>query len=127
MLEKGLELMRAWKFKYRTVAFTWIKTNRKNGGIYHGLGHWTAGNAELVLLGKRGSPKRVTRNIKQIVMAPVSRHSAKPLIIKEKIVELMGNKKRIEIFAREKTPGWTSLGLGIDGVDIRESIKKLIK
>ena len=122
MLEQGLDVMKSWGFKYRTCAFTWVKTNRKNGGIYHGLGHWTAGNAELCLLGRRGAPKRVVKNIKQIVMSPVSRHSAKPPEIRDKIVELMGDVPRIELFARTVTPGWDAIGFDIDGKDIREVI-----
>lgn len=124
MLEKGLEVMKSWGFKYRCCAFTWVKTNRKNGGIYHGLGHYTAGNAELCLLGKKGRLERITKNIKQIVMSPVTRHSAKPPEVREKIVQLFGDLPRVELFARDKTDGWTAIGNEIDGKDIRDVLKK---
>jgi N6-adenosine-specific RNA methylase IME4 len=45
---------------------------------------------------------------------------------KKRIVELVGNLPRIELFARKKTEGWDSIGYDIDGVDIKESLNKLI-
>jgi N6-adenosine-specific RNA methylase IME4 len=126
-LPQALEVMKAWGFTYTTCAFVWIKTNPKNGGIYSGLGHWTCGNGDLVLLGKRGKLRRATTGIKQIVMAPVGRHSAKPDEVRERIVHLMGpDKKRIELFARKCYPGWDCLGNEIDGKDIRQALAALI-
>lgn len=122
-LAKGIELMEAWGFKYRTCAFTWVKTNRKNGEVYHGLGHYTASNAELCLLGRRGRLDRVTKNIKQIVMSPVTKHSAKPPEVRDKIVSLFGELPRIELFARERVDGWDAVGFDLDGKDIREVLK----
>lgn len=91
----------AWGFVYTTVAFTWIKTNPKNDRIYSGLGHWTNGNAELCLLCKRGCPKRIAKNVKQIQLHSCGRHSEKPSGIRDEIVKLMGDLPRIELFARE--------------------------
>ena len=101
MLTEALQVMNAWGFQYRTVAFVWVKLNPSGAGIYSGLGHWTNQNAELVLFGKRGHPKRQSRSIKQIIMAPRGRHSAKPPEIRDRIVELMGDLPRIELFARK--------------------------
>ena len=33
---------------------------------------------------------------------------------------------RLELFARQKTEGWTSIGNDIDGMDIKESLDNLI-
>src|ERR1700733_2587767 len=49
-LPESLEVIKAWGFKFRTVAFTWAKTNPKSGGIFCGLGWWTRSNCEHVLL-----------------------------------------------------------------------------
>lgn len=110
MLKEGLEVIEAWGFKYITCAFCWVKQNPKNNGIYSGLGHWTNGNAELCLFAKKGSPKRVNKNVKQIILAHRKRHSEKPDEIRERIVNLMGNKSRIELFARKKVKGWHCWG-----------------
>ena len=87
-------------------------------GIYSGLGYWTNGNAELCLMGKRGHPKRIRRCVKQIVVAPRGRHSAKPPEVQERIVQLMGDTPRVELFAREKTPGWDVWGLETESVPL---------
>lgn len=125
-LEECFEIIKAWGFKYITCAFCWVKLNPKGIGIYSGLGHYTNQNAELCLFCKKGHPKRIIKNIKQIQMYPRGRHSAKPPEIRNEIVKLMGDLPRIELFAREKCEGWVSLGMDIDGLDIRESLKNII-
>lgn len=90
MLKEGLKVIEAWGFNYRTCGFCWVKQNPKNGGIYSGLGHWTNGNAELCLLAKKGSPKRVSKSVKQIVLSPRKRHSEKPKEVRNRIQELCG-------------------------------------
>jgi len=109
-LNEVFKVIESWGFIYKTVAFTWVKTNLKKGNIYSGLGHWTLANPELCLLATHKTfPKRVNP-IKQLVFAPKSRHSKKPAIIRDKIVELVGDLPRIELFARQKTEGWDVWG-----------------
>ena len=50
----------------------------------------------------------------------------KPSIVRNRIVELMGNLPRIELFARQKVEGWDALGFDIDGKDIRENLDEII-
>lgn len=108
-LPEALEVMKAWGYKYITVAFCWSKLSI-NGKKISNLGRWTMGNIELCLLGKRGKPQRISKNIKQLVEAERTVHSKKPNEIRKRIVELMGDIPRIELFAREKTPGWDVWG-----------------
>lgn len=110
MLREGLAVIDAWGFKYITCAFTWVKLNPKGEGIYSGLGHWTNGNAELCLFAKKGHPKRQAKNVKQIVLAPRGRHSSKPDEVRDRIVSLIGDLPRLELFARQKTEGWAVWG-----------------
>lgn len=109
-LNEVFNVIEAWGFRYITCAFVWVKQNPKGKGIYSGLGHWTNGNAEICLFCKKGSPKRVDRSVKQIVLAPRGRHSAKPAEIRNRIVHLMGDLPRIELFAREHVEGWDAWG-----------------
>jgi site-specific DNA-methyltransferase (adenine-specific) len=109
-LREAFDVIEAWGFKYTTCAFTWVKLNPSGEGIYSGLGHWTNGNAELCLFAKKGSPKRQAKNVKQIVMSPRSRHSAKPPEVRDRIVSLIGDLPRIELFARTKCKGWDCWG-----------------
>lgn len=106
----GLELVKAWGFQYKTIAFVWIKRNRKSPTYFFGLGHWTRSNAELCVLATRGHPKRQSKKVFQIVDTPIERHSKKPDIVRERIVELIGDVPRIELFAREKICGWDCWG-----------------
>lgn len=110
MLQEGLDVIRAWGFKYKTCAFCWVKQNPKDDGIYSGLGRWTNGNAELCLLATKGHPKRIAKNVKQIVIAHRGRHSAKPAEVRERIEQLLGDVPRIELFAREHADGWDCWG-----------------
>lgn len=122
-LDEALWLMHCWGFDYKTVGFTWMKTNPKSGTPFTGLGYWTRANAELCLLGTRGRPKRIHKGVSQAVLAPVTRHSAKPHEVRDRIVKLMGDVPRIELFARERCAGWDAIGNELDGRDIREVLR----
>lgn len=109
LLDEGISTLKEWGFKYKTLAFNWIKKT-KNGKQVHNLGRWTMGGSELCLLGVKGHPKRAVKNVKQIVEAERTKHSKKPDEIRTRIVELMGDLPRIELFARQKTEGWDVWG-----------------
>ncbi len=125
-LIEGLKVLKAWQFEYKTCGFTWIKENRKSPGWFVGLGHYTRSNAELCLIATRGHPKRISKSVRQIVTAPIDKHSKKPDCIRDRIVELCGDLPRIELFARQKVDGWDALGNEIDGKDIRDALNELI-
>ena len=109
-LPEALRLIQAWGFMYKTVAFVWLKQNRKALTWFYGLGFWTRSNAEICLLATKGHPKRKSAGIHQLVICPVERHSKKPDEVREKIVALMGDVPRIELFARQQTLGWDVWG-----------------
>ena len=109
-LKEAFKVIEDWGFIYKTVAFTWIKLNPKKGTIFKGVGRWVQGNAELVLLCTKGKPKRISKSISQVIMDKRREHSRKPDIIRNKIIELMGDLPRIELFARQKIEGWDAWG-----------------
>ena len=111
-LNEALELIKVWGFEYKTVAFTWVKKYR-NGDNFMGMGRWTRANAEVCLLATKGKPKRISASVRQIIESVPERHSKKPDIVRDKIVELCGDLPRIELFARERAKGWSSWGLEI--------------
>ncbi len=110
ILDKAIKTVREWGFRYVTVAFTWIKTNKINGKPFFGLGNWTRANAEICLLGIKGKMKRNSNNVAQVVLSPLREHSRKPDEIRRKITQLMGDLPRIELFSREIFPGWDCWG-----------------
>ena len=90
-LEQGLELIKKWGFKYKTVAFTWIKENKKNSSDFMGLGYYTRANAEICLLATRGKPlKRQSKCVQQVIRAKIREHSQKPIEAYERIEQLFG-------------------------------------
>ena len=110
MLTHAFEVITSWGFIYKTVAFTWAKTNSKSMGMFTGMGYWTRGNPEMCLLATKGKPKRVSKAVKQLVISERREHSRKPDRIRSDIVELCGDLPRIELFARQRANGWDSYG-----------------
>lgn len=109
-LPEALSVVDAWGFKYKTTAFVWVKQNRKTPSLFWGMGYWTRSNAELCLLATKGNPKRQSAKVHQVIVSPVQEHSKKPDITRDRIVELVGDTSRIELFARQQTPGWDVWG-----------------
>ena len=62
------------------------------------------------MLCTKGKPKRISASVHQIVDTPIQGHSKKPDEVRKRIVELMGDLPRIELFAREKAEGWDAWG-----------------
>ena len=78
------------------------------------MGFWTRSNAEICVLATKGHPKREAKDIHQLIISPVKRHSQKPEEVRDRIVRLLGDVPRIELFARERTEGWHVWGDEID-------------
>lgn len=125
MLPEALRVIEAWGFKYKTIAFQWLKLNSKALTPFYGLGRWTRGNTEPCLLATKGHPKRISASVFQLIQTPRRKHSQKPLEAQEKIIKLVGDLPRIELFAREKTPGWDCIGNAINGKDIKQELEEL--
>lgn len=103
------EVIEAWGFTYKTVAFTWAKLTT-TGKDHFGVGMWTRKNPEMCLLATKGKPKRVSAGVRQLQHHQVREHSRKPDEIREAIVELCGDLPRVELFARQYHEGWDVWG-----------------
>jgi len=104
-------LMEAWGFKYRSLAFVWHKTGQQSlTGENAPFGPLPRRSCEFYFMGKRG--KWIGRNIdvRQFLNAPRREHSRKPDEIRGRIVELVGDVPRIELFARRRVAGWDAWG-----------------
>lgn len=110
LLNEAFNVLDAWGFTYKSVAFVWVKQNKKTPSLFWGMGYWTRANAELCIVATKGSPKRQSRRVHQVILSPIEEHSKKPDEARNRIVELMGDVPRIELFARQKTPGWDVWG-----------------
>lgn len=114
MLPEAVRVMEAWGFSYKGAAFVWVKKNAKSGTNFWGMGQYTRANAEVCLLGvSKGfkcSERIKSHRVHQIVEAPFAGHSHKPPEVRDRIVELLGDVPRIELFARERAEGWDAWG-----------------
>lgn len=128
-LKSGIKVMESWGFKYGTIAFVWIKTNKNNGKPFFGIGHWTASNCELVLVGLKvgGRLTRANKDVSQVVVSPRREHSRKPDEVRDRIARLMGDVPRIELFASEFHEDWFCIGNAVTHRDIRDDIADLIR
>ena len=109
-MQEAQELIKAWGFKYKSIAFQWVKLNRKadrnkliqillnsdnldealNKICYFGLGRWTRGNTEPCLIAVKGKPSRVSASVGQLIFSSLVRHSEKPAETRERIIKLVG-------------------------------------
>ena len=74
------------------------------------MGYWTRSNAEICLLATKGQPRRKAKNVHQVIISHVEEHSKKPEEARRRIVALMGDIPRVELFARQAAPGWDTWG-----------------
>jgi N6-adenosine-specific RNA methylase IME4 len=116
-LEQAFEVMKAWGFQYSSVAFTWVKLwNSRADTLFMtdndfviGLGHTTRKNTEYCLLGRKGSPKRRSKSVRELLIAARREHSRKPDEAVRRIEEYADG-PYLELFARTSRPNWTAWG-----------------
>jgi site-specific DNA-methyltransferase (adenine-specific) len=111
-LEVAFRIIRAWGFKVTAVFMTWIKTNKGNGDICTGVGHWTRSASEIILLGTRGniSKYKIHTGLCSVLVSERREHSRKPDQVRGMILSFFGDIPRIELFSRTFTPGWDIWG-----------------
>lgn len=109
-LEEAFKVITSWGFKYKTGAFTWVKSNQ-DGTIYMGMGRYTRANAEICLLSTKGKGlERKNAGVMNTVILKRMKHSEKPQYFRNQIVKLFGDVSRIELFSRNKIEGWDCWG-----------------
>ena len=74
--------------KYSADAFTWVKPRRSTdpdqflplteSDLHVGLGLTDRNQTEIVLLGRRGNCRRTSKDVREVILAPVREHSRKP-------------------------------------------------
>jgi len=119
LLDKGLDLMRAWGFDYKTVYKVWCK-RWPNGSVVSGCGWWSRPSTEMVLVGARGAGYmqwKKTFSEPQEFLGVRRKHSEKPDEIRESVRTFFDapGLRRIELFARTQTEGFDAWGLEVPG------------
>jgi len=112
LLPRALDLIHAWGFEYKTVAFYWVKLNsaaKHSADYFTGLGYWTRANPEQCLLATKGKPIRQAKDVRRLVVERRREHSRKPDCVRERIERLVSG-PYLELFSRETKPGWDCWG-----------------
>lgn len=103
----------AWGFEYKTIGFIWAKKNNQGKQVSFMGAYTKKSGCELCLIATKGKDahKLVQKhNINSFIEYPRGEHSKKPDVIRDSIVELCGDRKRIELFARDNFDGWDVWG-----------------
>ena len=111
-LKEGLEIIKKWGFRYKTLGFSWTKLNKKNKKPCFGIGFYTKSNCEVCLIGIKGKPGKIIRSnkVSSCIISERREHSRKPDEVRERIEQLVGNVPKIELFARQHVEGWDCWG-----------------
>jgi N6-adenosine-specific RNA methylase IME4 len=139
LLHRQVQLIEQWGLHYRGVAWVWAKT-RKDGQLIGGQGvppTFVKPTTEFVLAATTNRTGRAFPILDQamhqvvlsdqpelqgeMILAPRELpHSRKPAVFRDLIVELCGDRPRLELFARERVAGWDQTGFDLDGRDYRD-------
>lgn len=123
-MQNALDLIDAWGFEYKTLAWEWRKTNKAGDKYIMGLGNYTRSNPEPCLLAfkkvkTKGKIMRVAdRSVPAWIDGPRRKHSQKPDQQYEYIDRLYPNVPRLELFATQTWPGWEAWGDFEGSIDI---------
>jgi N6-adenosine-specific RNA methylase IME4 len=91
----------------------WVKTNKKKPGFFMGAGYTTRKNVEISWLGRRGNPRRLSKSVRELIIAPRREHSRKPDEVYGRIEQFCAG-PYVELFARQQRPGWLVWGDQVD-------------
>ena len=106
-LDWAFPVIEAWGFKYKT-SMIWDK-------VVHNLGHYCSARHELLLIAGKGhsepADQVLANSIDSVQSIPKSKiHSKKPFEIRDILDSLYPDKKKIQMFSRDKYEGWTNWG-----------------
>lgn len=130
-LDAALVLGRAWGFDFKTVALIWLKSGMYDAqfDLFTGdlpdprmsMGYWSRKQAELCLLFTRGSPARLSKGVRQVIVDRRREHSRKPDEQYARIEALVAG-PRCELFARTAWPGWSAWGNQVGKFDAPDKL-----
>lgn len=101
-LRESFELIDAWGFEYKSCA-VWVKPQM-------GIGNYVRVSHEFLMIAVKGDCKSFKKkNVMSWFELPRGKHSAKPDYWR-RVIEENSPGPRLELFGRERVPGWTIFG-----------------
>lgn len=122
--KEAIRVAESWGFTVKTMqGFNWVKLTA-NEKLHFGMGFYTRMGSEACLIAIKGKPKRINAGVRSVelvemdyleimqetIFEKTGKHSKKPDIFRKRIVELMGDIPRLEMFARINPEGWDVFG-----------------
>lgn len=102
------EVALAWGFQPKTV-ITWVKI-KADGTPSMKMGYYFRGATEHLIFSVKGKLRLKEKNLPTAFLLPrTKKHSEKPDFFR-KMIERNSDGNKLELFAREKTPGWDVWG-----------------
>ncbi len=116
LLHKVDLIARAWRLRYSST-IPWIKLWPSEDGMFvyadsiaRGTGFEVMGNAEYVVILKAGTPHSIKGcPFPGVMISPRREHSRKPDDLIRHIEQRIPGRK-VEVFARQRRPGWDAWG-----------------
>jgi N6-adenosine-specific RNA methylase IME4 len=130
-LEKSFPVLHAMGARYSSMAFYYLKLQPRLGGqvelittdpadlesIMHvNMGFTTRKNIEPCILGRIGSPKRIGKDVRELIIDPRRAHSQKPDEALARIERYCAG-PYVEIFSRSTRQNWLHLGDQVGALD----------
>ncbi|MGQ0714400.1 MAG: MT-A70 family methyltransferase [Gemmatimonadaceae bacterium] len=114
LLPHALDIMKRWGFEYKTNLI-WYKVRKDGGPDGRGVGFYYRNVTEVVLFGIKGGLRTLApaRSQVNILLSRKQEHSRKPVQL-YRTIERCSPGPYLELFAREKAPGWTQWGDELD-------------
>jgi N6-adenosine-specific RNA methylase IME4 len=114
LLLEGLQIIEAWGFTYKTN-IVWYKTRKDGGPDGRGVGFYFRNVTEMLLFGVRGKLRTLApgRSQVNVIVKQKREHSRKP-DEQYDLIERCSPGPYLELFARDRTPGWTQWGDQVD-------------
>ena len=124
--EAAHRVIRAWGFRVSTWGLVWIKYSKAGKPLVL-PGNKTGSNAELAFLCWKGDPLPHAERLVPQILETYGRqeHSRKPDEQYSRIERAFPQTPKLELFATQTWPGYTSLGWELTHTDIRDDLKTL--
>ena len=109
MLERSMAVVRQWGRLRYVSQIVWCKDRI-------GTGFWVRNRHEVVLLYRRGAfpCPRPAPFLDSVIAGQQRQHSRKPDALQDRIDVVWPDARKIEIFARQRRPGWVAVGNEVD-------------
>ena len=114
LLPEGLDVLRAWGFKYKTN-LVWYKIRKDGGPDGRGVGFYFRNVTELLLFGVRGRLRTLPpgRSQVNVLSSRKQEHSRKPDAMYD-LIEACSPGPYLELFARQRRDKWSQWGDEVD-------------